>query len=191
MSTIQLSDSRRTVLGTLDTDVDSVQISADLPDNLATVSVTCGGYPLLTFTPAMLRRLPVEQGKVEILRPFISHLPTSQLRYHEVCLRCTFQSPTLDVTVHTCPARPPPDQLKVRPPFKPTLPERHYSDVIPFSQPFETAAQVKEHPAPAWLLADARPAPHCSVFTAPNELAVLSGLGAALHNYRKDQVSST
>lgn len=181
MTTFQLHATREKSLGRKD--VDSVRISADLPDNLATVSVTCGGYPLLTFTPAMLRKLPVEQGKIEILQPFMSHLPISQLVYADICLRCTFNSPAVEVTVHSCSRRPPPDQLKVRPAVEPSGPERQYQDIIPFNQPFETTAEVEKHPAPAWLLAAASPAPHCNVVTAPNELAIISGLGGALHDY--------
>lgn len=183
MTTIQLCDTRSTRLGSSNRDVDSVRISADLPDSLATVSVTCGGYPLLTFTTDMLRSLPVEQGTIEILQPFMSHLPTSQLLYNDVCLQCTFTSTTLAVTYRTCPAHPPPNHPQVRPPIKASGPERQYCDIIPFNQPFETAADPKKRPPPAWLLAGARPAPQCNVVTAPNELAIISGLGGALHNY--------
>lgn len=183
MATVQLHDTRVGRLGNIHTDVFSVQIPADLPDKLATVSITCGGSPLLTFTVEMLKRLPVEEGKIEILQPFMSHLPVSQLIYSHVCVQYTFVGPTVEVTFRTCPPRPYADHPYVRPGVEPSAPDREFLDVIPFYQPFETAAQTEAHPAPAWLLADARPPPLCNVFTAPNELAILVGMGAKIHNY--------
>lgn len=52
-------------------DVDSLQISVNLSAGLENVQVTCGGCPILAFTPTMLRKLPVVDDQIEILQPFL------------------------------------------------------------------------------------------------------------------------
>lgn len=87
-------------------DVDSLRISAILPAGLERVEVLCGGAALLAFTSAMLRKLRVEDGCIEILRPFLPYLPVSRLLLHECHVTFQFGSdvdpPAVKVHMQRC-----------------------------------------------------------------------------------------
>ena len=61
-------------------DVSSIRISID---KVESVELSVGGNPMLTFTSQALRSLPVEDGHVQILQPFIRRLPLTRVKYNE------------------------------------------------------------------------------------------------------------
>ena len=68
-------------------DVTSVSIPAHLADRVGGIGIDLGGHPILAFSPAMLDAIPTKQGRKELLRPFLSRLPLSQLKYHSCHVR--------------------------------------------------------------------------------------------------------
>lgn len=140
-------------------DVDSIQIRPDLPQGLKAVELSSGGVPVLSFTPEMLKKLPVTNGWIEILQPFLTVLPLTKLVYHFAHVNRKFDAPG------------------AYPPFEVRI--KHCSPVedsiVPMLQPFPEARDL-----PA---TDTH-----GIFTAPNAFVVRSGMGYAARKRYNDEV---
>lgn len=135
-------------------DVDSIQIRPDNPRGLKAVQLSSGGVPFMSFTPEMLKKLPVTNGWIEILQPFLTVLPLTKLVYHLAHLDRKFDAPgaypLFEVRIKQC---NPVEELN-----------------IPMLQPF---------PKPNDLTATDT----YGIFTAPNEFVLMSGMGHARRRY--------
>lgn len=154
---------------TPDEDVDSIQIRAEFPPGLETIELLTGGVPLLSFTPDMLKKLPVTQGWVEILQPFLPVLPMSGLGYAGVRVDRTFQAygafPPFELRVRRCRPWPAdPDYCS------------HHGMRVPMLQPFPEAFEPDV--PPSLVRRSTAPDTH-GIFCAPNEFKLLSGMGYA------------
>lgn len=99
-------------------DVCSLKIPAQLPDNLGAIELTSGCRTFISLSLEMLRTLPVSEGQIEILTPFMPYLPLSSLAYHEMHVVWMFDSddlPTVGVQITRC--WPPARSIPFRQPY--------------------------------------------------------------------------
>lgn len=150
-------------------DVTSVSIPADLARHVSGCAIQIGGHPILEFTPAMLAAIPTKKGQKELLRPFMSRLPLSRLRFHE----CHILSNSLAHS--TLP------QLTLKITKTPPMPS-HVSkwDIVPMMQP---------HPH---VFDDERcVVTETGLCLAPNALQVGNGMACVLVSYLTDKPTPT
>ena len=159
-------------------DIDSVQICQGLIAALESIKLTCGGVPLIKFSHSMLSALNVENGRVELLQPFLPCIPTSQLVYHDVHIKFFPRDPKFIPELKVF--------VREREPFDCT-------DGIPYLQVYETPPQIflsKDPPRDVQGLTEA-PFKRAGLWVVPNILRVASGIAAYGYTYSADVENRT